>query len=239
MQVLEASATSAPETRSPLRSGTAAENDASRVLRFLLDGQPIEIVVSDPSLLQAVREEEARLGTQALDAALAGIARDAVAESLIRALAAAASDDVSLDAIVSALVVRTLALCRVDGAALVAGSKKALLPKWRLKRVVDYVDAHLDSRVTLADMAEVAGLTRMYFAAQFRRTTGMSPHGYLLRRRIELAQELMRDPSLPLAQIALSAGFGTQPHFTTVFRRLVGQTPYRWRRNVELQTQPA
>jgi AraC-like DNA-binding protein len=120
---------------------------------------------------------------------------------------------------------------------MLVAEKKALLPKWRLKRVVEHVEAHLGRRVTLADMAAVAGLTRIYFAAQFRRTTGMSPHGYLLRRRVERAQELMRDPGQPLAQIALSVGFGTQPHFTTVFKRLVGQTPYRWRQNVELQTQ--
>lgn len=211
------------------RSVAPVENEVPRVLRFRLDARPIDVVVSDAALLQAVREEEVRLGTQAFDAALAGVGCDVVAESLIRALAAAAHDDVSLDAIVSALVVRALALCRRHGATLAAEKKRALLPKWRLKRVVDHVDAHLDRRVTLADMAAVAGLTRMYFAAQFRRTTGMSPHGYLLRRRVERAQELMRDPGQPLAQIALSAGFGTQPHFTTVFKRLVGQTPYRWR----------
>jgi len=238
MQVLEIAAASAPQGRSPSRSVAPADNSVPRLLRFFLDGRPIAAVVSDPSLQQAVREEEARLGMQAFSAALAGVARDAVAESLIRALAAASGDDVSRDAIVSALVVRALALCRVHGATPLA-EKKALLPKWRLKRVIDHVDANLDRQVTLADMAGVAGLTRMYFAAQFRRTTGISPHAYLLRRRIERAQELMRDPAQPLAQIALSVGFGTQPHFTTVFKRLVGQTPYRWRQNVELQTQPA
>ena len=87
-------------------------------------------------------------------------------------------------------------------------------------------------------MAAVAGLTRMYFA---RSSAGPRawPDGYLLRRRVERAQELMRDPSQPLAQIALSVGFGTQLASTTVFKRLVGQTPYRWRQNVELQTQQA
>lgn len=236
MQVLEIAAVSAPQGRSPSRSVAPAENNLPRVLRFFLDGRPIAVVVPDPSLLQAVREEEARLGTQALDAALAGVARDAVAESLIRALAAAERDNVSADAIVSALVVRALAVCRVHGATPLA-EKKVLLPKWRLKRVIDHVDDHLDRQVTLAEMAELAGLTRMYFAAQFRRTTGTSPHAYLLRRRIERAQELMRDPAQPLAQIALSVGFSTQPHFTTVFKRLVGQTPYRWRQSVAPQEQ--
>jgi AraC-like DNA-binding protein len=158
-----------------------------------------------------------------------------IAETLIRAVAAIAHDDASREAIVSALVAKALAACQPQIASPAEEKPRALLPKWRLKRVVDHVDAHLDQRVTLAEMAKVAGLTRMYFAAQFRRTTGISPHGYLLRRRIERAQELMRDPGQPLAQIALSVGFGTQPHFTTVFKRLVGQTPYRWRQGLELQ----
>ena len=237
MQVLEIAATSASQGRSLFRSVTPVANDASRVLRFLLDGRPIEVVVSDRSLLRAVRAEEARLGMLAFDGALAGFARDAVAESLIRAVAAIESDDISFDAISSALVVRSLALCRIHGTTPFAG-RKAVLPKWRLKRVVEHVDAHLDRHVTLAEMAERAGLTRMYFAAQVRRATRISPHGYLLRHRIERAQELMRDRAQSLAQIALSVGFGTQPHFSIVFKRLVGQTPCRWRQSVEPQDRP-
>ncbi len=84
---------------------------------------------------------------------------------------------------------------------------KAPLPKWRLNRVVEYVDTRLDERVTLAEMAGVAGLTRMHFAAQFRRATGVSPHAYLLQRRVERAKELLRDTTRPLADIALSVGF--------------------------------
>lgn len=156
-----------------------------------------------------------------------------IAETLVRAVDAIAHDDATCEAIVSALVARALAA--VKGATSAEERPKALLPKWRLKRVVDHVDAHLDRRVTLDEMARAAGLTRMYFAAQFRRTTGVSPHGYLLRRRIERAQELMRGSNRPLAQIALSVGFGAQPHFTTVFKRLVGQTPYRWRQGLQLQ----
>lgn len=103
------------------------------------------------------------------------------------------------------------------------------LPKWRLKRVVAFVDERLGEPVTLADMAAAAGLSRMYFAAQFRATTGVRPHEYLLRRRVEKAQEILQQSQEPLAQIALAVGFQTQAHFTTVFRRFVGETPSRWR----------
>ncbi|MFK8252819.1 helix-turn-helix domain-containing protein [Ancylobacter terrae] len=103
------------------------------------------------------------------------------------------------------------------------------LQKWRLKRVVDYIDAHLGESVTLGGMAAAAGLSRMHFAAQFRVTTGVRPHEFLLRRRIERAQALMLETREPLVQVALAVGFQTQAHFTSVFRRFVGDTPYQWR----------
>lgn len=106
---------------------------------------------------------------------------------------------------------------------------KSGLPKWRLKRVAAYVEENLGESVTLAGMADAAGLSRMHFAAQFRITTGMRPHDYLLRQRIERAQRLLLETRDPLVEIALAVGFQTQAHFTTVFRRLAGDTPYQWR----------
>ncbi|WP_371347304.1 helix-turn-helix domain-containing protein [Ancylobacter sp. IITR112] len=103
------------------------------------------------------------------------------------------------------------------------------LPKWRLKRVVDYVRMNIGERVTLADMAGAAGLSRMHFAAQFRRATGMRPHDYLLHCRIEAAQELLAGTQQRVIDVALAVGFQTQAHFTTVFKRLTGETPRRWR----------
>jgi AraC-like DNA-binding protein len=108
-------------------------------------------------------------------------------------------------------------------------SRPTPLQKWRMKAVVDYVDSHLSSRITLATMAAAAGLSCMHFAAQFRAATGTRPHDYVLRRRIERAQALLRDSEIVLVDIALSVGFQSQSHFTTVFKRFVGETPHRWR----------
>lgn len=69
----------------------------------------------------------------------------------------------------------------------------------------------------------------MHFAAQFRVATGMRPHEYLLRQRIERAQKMLVETRDSLVEIALGVGFQTQAHFTTVFRRFVGDTPYQWR----------
>lgn len=106
---------------------------------------------------------------------------------------------------------------------------KSGLPKWRFKRVAAYVDENLDKPVTLADMAAAAGLSRMHFAAQFKIATGARPHDYLLGRRIERAKAMMLASQEPLVEIALGVGFQTQAHFTTVFRRFVGDTPFQWR----------
>src|SRR5262249_13167342 len=65
------------------------------------------------------------------------------------------------------------------------------LPKWRLKRVEEYINEYLDRNVGLSDLAEVAGLSRMHFAAQFRAATGYRPREYLLHRRVEHAKLIL------------------------------------------------
>ncbi len=103
------------------------------------------------------------------------------------------------------------------------------LQKWRLKRVVEYIDNHLCSKISLMDLAVIAGLSRMHFASQFRVATGLRPHDNLLRRRIHRAEELLTTSTMTIVEIALTVGFQTQAHFTTVFKRFVGHTPYQWR----------
>jgi AraC-like DNA-binding protein len=108
-------------------------------------------------------------------------------------------------------------------------SRVNTLPKWRLKRVQDFVKANFDRCISLSDLAKVAGLSRMHFAAQFRTTTGYRPREYLLHHRIEHAKSLLSSSETPLAEVALAAGFCTQAHFSTVFKRITGETPARWR----------
>ncbi|WP_051334396.1 AraC family transcriptional regulator [Bradyrhizobium sp. Ai1a-2] len=119
-----------------------------------------------------------------------------------------------------------------DGAVTTDPAERAVvgLQKWRLKRVADYVDSHLSKKITLSDLAAVAGLSRMHFASQFRMATGVRPHEYLLRQRIRRADELLRNTTMTIVDVALSVGFQTQAHFTTVFKRIAGSTPAQ-RRN--------
>jgi AraC family transcriptional regulator len=109
------------------------------------------------------------------------------------------------------------------------GRRIRALQKWRLKRVVDYIDNHLADKIGLLELAAVAGLSRMHFASQFRVATGLRPHEFLLRQRIRRAEELLQNDTMTIVEIALNVGFQTQAHFTTVFKRFVGYTPRQWR----------
>lgn len=115
-------------------------------------------------------------------------------------------------------------------------SRGSKLAQWRLKRAIDYVEARLDEPISLAEVASSAGLTRMHFAAQFRAATGLRPHEYLLRRRIERAQEMLVGTGMSLVDVALSVGFQTQSHFTSVFKRYAGQPPRAWRESRGVNT---
>jgi AraC-like DNA-binding protein len=111
------------------------------------------------------------------------------------------------------------------------------LPQWRgglpprvLRRVQEYIDSHLDENMGLDMLAGTAGLSVHHFARAFRRSLGEPPHSYVLRRRIERAQEMLKQTDQPLSEIALAVGFSDHSHFARHFRRLVGITPSaaRW-----------
>ncbi|PTR34484.1 AraC-like DNA-binding protein [Luteibacter sp. OK325] len=108
--------------------------------------------------------------------------------------------------------------------------ERTSLPNWRLRRVINYVDGRLDEGISLTEMASVAGLSAMYFAAQFKAATGMRPHHYVIARRIQHAKHLLHRSEHTVLHIALAVGFRTQSHFTTVFKKHESITPARWRR---------
>src|SRR5690606_5159132 len=147
---------------------------------------------------------------------------DPLVESLARALLDAgtsreAFDLLYIEYISVALVARLL---RVSASpASVERPRVTALARWRLKRALDFIDASVEQSVTLSDIATVSGLSRMHFAAQFRAATGLRPHEYLLRRRIERAQEMLLTNRESIVEVALSVGFQTQSHFTSIFKR--------------------
>lgn len=106
--------------------------------------------------------------------------------------------------------------------------KFVALAPWRLKRVVDYVDAHLHEPLDLLSLADVAGLSVRHFARAFREELGETPHRWLLARRLDRATQLLKRNDMPIARIAEACGFAGQSHFTKVFKELTGESPKRW-----------
>jgi AraC family transcriptional regulator len=99
----------------------------------------------------------------------------------------------------------------------------------QLRRVLDFMVAHLIDDPTIAELAEQCGLSSGYFARAFRQTTGVTPHRWLIQKRVERARALLLQSALRLVDIALACGFVDQSHFTRVFTRFEGDSPGRWR----------
>jgi len=172
-----------------------------------------------------------------------GFRRDATIEQLIRSLSfpqkvGPTMGSLYVEGVCLALTARLISVehhREID----FGKTKISALPNWRLKRAVAYIDANIAEPISLGNVADAAGLTRMYFASQFRAATGVRPHEFILRRRIERAQDMLLNSGTPLVEIALSVGFQTQAHFTTVFKKIVGQTPHRWREaNLQCASRP-
>jgi AraC family transcriptional regulator len=100
----------------------------------------------------------------------------------------------------------------------------------RLRRVLDYISTNVDEDITLADLARVGGQSPFHFARKFTLAMGVSPKRYVSRMRLDRAMAELAAGRLPLAQIALNAGFSSQASFTRAFRRATGMTPQEYRR---------
>ncbi|WP_427161975.1 helix-turn-helix transcriptional regulator [Aliinostoc sp. HNIBRCY26] len=103
------------------------------------------------------------------------------------------------------------------------------LPKYKLKAAIDYIHAHLDQNLTLDKIAASVYMSSHYFASLFKQSTGMTPHQYVTKCRIEKAKQLLRKHELPLVEICQQVGFQNQSHFTRVFRQHTATTPKAYR----------
>jgi AraC family transcriptional regulator len=107
------------------------------------------------------------------------------------------------------------------------------LAPWQTKRACERLDSDLGGTLSLQQIAAEFGLSVSHFSRAFRISTGLPPHQWLLRQRIETAKQLMTVRDLPLSEIAISAGFANQSHFTRVFSAAVGVSPGAWRREAQ------
>lgn len=105
-----------------------------------------------------------------------------------------------------------------------AATDGGLLPR-QLKRVTEHIEAHVDRRLALAELAAVAGVSASHFKSLFKRSTGLPVHQYVIRRRVERARLLLLEPSASIADVAAQTGFANQSHLARWMRRVAGVTP--------------
>ncbi len=103
------------------------------------------------------------------------------------------------------------------------------LPQHQLLQVLDYVDAHLNSEIKLADLAQLVDMSQFHFGRLFKQSLGLSPHQYLLQQRVERAKQLLKQTSKSIMDIAFDCGFNSHSHLSRQFRQLTGITPKAYR----------
>jgi AraC family transcriptional regulator len=100
-----------------------------------------------------------------------------------------------------------------------------------IARVRQHIDAHLAAALTLEQLADVAGMSLFHFCRVFRDSLGVTPHQYILARRMEQAKRLLwAGTGMSMLEVALACGFGSSSHFSAQFKRHTGRTPLQWQR---------
>ena len=130
-------------------------------------------------------------------------------------------------------VEQALAVALVNGYAVrhrPARTHRGGLSPSRLRRVKDFVYAKMEDELRLRDLAQSVGLSTPHFSEMFRKSTGETPHQYVLRLRVGRAKEMLRLAEPRVLDVAIACGFKTQQHFARVFRHVCGLSPTEYRR---------
>lgn len=165
---------------------------------------------------------------------LAGDNRPRASDSILRGLLEMASAAIAGgDTPAHLLLNRALSLLQTHEDPGASGSHRGSggLPAWSLNRVRRYIEENLERRTSLAQLAALSRLSASHFSRAFKESMGISPHAYLLSRRLARAQLVMIASDAPLSQIAIRVGFADQAHFSRHFKRTVGSPPNAWRRS--------
>ena len=100
------------------------------------------------------------------------------------------------------------------------------------RRVIDYINEHLQDELSLFELARIANLSPHHFATVFKASTGISPHRYVIERRIDRARDLLRQDEKTISEIAYAVGLSSQSHLTANFRRTTGVVPRKFRQSL-------
>jgi AraC family transcriptional regulator len=105
------------------------------------------------------------------------------------------------------------------------------LAPWKLKRILSYIEANLETKLRTSDLAAMTELSVGHFSRAFKFSVGKPPHAFVMTRRVERAKQLilLEDP-MPLIEVAHRCGLSDQAHLSRMFRKVAGQSPAAWRR---------
>lgn len=182
--------------------------------------------------VQLERLTEGRFPGGRVDVAERWIFKDARIEYLLKTLQAELEQGVPAGRLFGEQVGNTLAILLADQYAVSAPglfASRGQLPKSRLNTVCEYVEANLSQDISLSTLASTAGMSPYYFARLFKQTTGIAPHQYVVKRRIERAKQLLRNPNISVLEVGIRVGYVDPKHFRDVFRREVKVTPTDYR----------
>lgn len=121
-------------------------------------------------------------------------------------------------------------LARLDVASIGAEADRIHLAPWKLRRVLDYIEARLEHEISIDDLSMVADLSPFHFSRVFKMATGVSPYRYVRDRRLVRSKRLLAEGTIGLAEVALASGFANRSHFTAAFTKASGISPARFRR---------
>lgn len=153
---------------------------------------------------------------------------DADALRLAAALVRAVRDDVSVERAAVELAARLIGTGgRSAGSR--SGETENLIANWRIAQAAEFMSRHFAEPVALAELADVAGMSKHHFVREFRAHTGMSPYNYLIEIRLRVAGQLLALTSLPVTAVAAACGYKAASHFSTVFTRKYGVHPTGFR----------
>jgi AraC family transcriptional regulator len=204
--------------------------------RWRYDGEAeIAVLRIAPSLLESVAAMEAGESVANIELAKQSGIRDAQIEHLgIRLI-----DELTRGGLASRTCVHLLAkllaihlLRHYSKGPDVADEPSSKLARHRLRQVTDYVNKNLRNDLSLEKISEALCMSPCHFAHLFKRTTGLTPHRYVIDCRIEKAKSLLRETNFLVNEIAQMVGYSNQSHFSTVFRQSTGQSPLRFRSEV-------
>lgn len=109
--------------------------------------------------------------------------------------------------------------------------QRDLLLPWQRRKIMQFIEEHLTETIKVEELATLTKLSKTYFSRVFKSVYEESPYNYVLRRRMELARDLIVETDAPLSEIALDCGMADQAHLCKTFRKVFGTTPNYWRRS--------